>query len=75
MSDVRWSQYQKTKTVLSETRNLLESIILSPQGWAKHGISVQFDGVARRYEIVPGLDVHTLLPFLSALSISCDIRV
>ena len=66
MTDERWSQYQKTKTVLSETRNLLESIILSPQGWAKHGISVQFDGVARRYEIVPGLDAHFVTISLSA---------
>ena len=45
VSDERWTQYQKTKTVLSETRNRLESTVFSPQGWAKHGISVQFDEV------------------------------
>lgn len=49
VSDERWVQFQKMKSVLIETKNLLRSKNFSPQGWAKHGISVQFDGVYRRY--------------------------
>jgi len=47
ISDDRWLKFDKTRSMMVETRKLLESISLTPQGWASHGIVVQNDGIRR----------------------------
>jgi len=49
ISDHRWLKFDKTRSMMVETRKLLESISLTPQGWAGHGIVVQNDGIRRTW--------------------------
>ena len=49
ISDDRWLKFDKTRSMMVETRKLLESISLTPQGWASHGIVVQNDGIRRTW--------------------------
>ncbi|KIM44194.1 hypothetical protein M413DRAFT_443223 [Hebeloma cylindrosporum] len=70
ISDDRWSRFDQTRNMMVETRKLLESISLSPQGWAAHDIAVQNDGIRRTaFQILryPGITTATLKKFISAL--------
>ncbi|KAF9530813.1 glucose inhibited division protein A-domain-containing protein [Crepidotus variabilis] len=77
----RWSHYEQLKDSLINTKNLLELKAFSPQGWAKHGIPVQFDGVVRsafhmlRYPGVTAETMKAIVPELTKIDSSILARI
>lgn len=47
VSDARWKELETVRDTMAETKSLLKSVLLSPQGWISHGINVQYDGIKR----------------------------
>ncbi|KIJ98559.1 hypothetical protein K443DRAFT_627723 [Laccaria amethystina LaAM-08-1] len=47
ISDERWSAFNQTRATMADATERLKSLVLSPQGWAVHGIRVQRDGILR----------------------------
>ncbi|KAH9475256.1 tRNA uridine 5-carboxymethylaminomethyl modification enzyme MnmG [Psilocybe cubensis] len=70
VSDERWKVFENVKDTMEETKSLLRSISLSPQAWASHGITVQFDGIKRsafqmlRYPRITPFSLTTAIPSL-----------
>ncbi|QSL65350.1 hypothetical protein MERGE_002660 [Pneumocystis wakefieldiae] len=43
----RWDQFNKDKKLLMDAKKALESVVLTPQEWKSHNISVNMDGIRR----------------------------
>ncbi|KJA15908.1 hypothetical protein HYPSUDRAFT_47967 [Hypholoma sublateritium FD-334 SS-4] len=64
VSDERWARFDSARRAMLDMKTRLMALELSPQGWARQGITVQFDGVGRTaYEILryPGITTTNLL--------------
>ncbi|EKM51046.1 uncharacterized protein PHACADRAFT_177738 [Phanerochaete carnosa HHB-10118-sp] len=71
VAESRWSHFVSTRNELSRVTELLQSIVHSPQGWAKHGVTMVFDGIPRsafdvlRFPHVTPSDLQKVLPTLA----------
>lgn len=48
VSDERWARFDSARRAMLDMKSRLMELELSPQGWARQGITVQFDGVGRK---------------------------
>ncbi|GJF00419.1 tRNA uridine-5-carboxymethylaminomethyl(34) synthesis enzyme MnmG [Phanerochaete sordida] len=70
VTDTRWAHFTSTRAELARLTTALQDLVCSPQGWARHGVSVQHDGVARsafdvlRHPDVAPADLARALPAL-----------
>lgn len=47
VSDERWAIFNRTRDEMGRIMQLMKGLVLSPQGWQKHGFDVRRDGVMR----------------------------
>ena len=47
VTDARWAHFTSTRAELARITDALAAVVHSPQGWARHGVAVQHDGVRR----------------------------
>ncbi|KAG8855417.1 Mitochondrial Translation Optimization [Tulasnella sp. 330] len=70
ISDERWSVFESVRGELEKSKEIMESVALSPHGWAKMGVTVQQDGIKRSaYDLLrlPGMTSERLLELVPTL--------
>ncbi|CAA7266726.1 unnamed protein product [Cyclocybe aegerita] len=81
VSDSRWWRFQDTRTAIEDTKEILRQTVFSPQGWGRHGITVQRDGVMRsafqmlRYPTVTTETLQAIVPQLAVVPPSVLARI
>ncbi|KAA1470905.1 mitochondrial translation optimization protein [Dentipellis sp. KUC8613] len=47
VGDARWAAFTNSRNEMDRAMQLLQSVVLSPQGWLRHGLPAGIDGVMR----------------------------
>ncbi|KAI0354469.1 glucose-inhibited division protein A subfamily [Trametes cingulata] len=71
VGDARWSRFQRTRAELDRVKELLQTFVLSPQGWQNHGFDRKLDGAMKSaYELLRhrNVPIKALTPLLPALN-------
>ncbi|KAI0631425.1 glucose-inhibited division protein A subfamily [Trametes polyzona] len=70
VGDARWARFQSTRSEVARVTEMLQSCVLSPQGWQKYGFERKPDGAMKSaYELLRhrNVPIQALIPVLPEL--------
>ncbi|KAJ7280169.1 glucose inhibited division protein A-domain-containing protein [Mycena rebaudengoi] len=74
ISDQRWAEFEATRDQIAEATDILQSAVMSPHAWSKHGLDMKQDGVMRsayyllRFPNLSESDLRRAIPGLDAIA-------